>query len=128
MEKWQRLLLAIYCATSYQKPSKISSGSEKWDIIAWDILCRILAQIGPKLHNFVMRKSDQSYLCQYIAPHHAKCTPSCQNTFKKVCGRLWHVRLNNFEPNWAQIVLLLEKIIFLGKTDWCYYFLPILPH
>ena len=122
MEKWQRLLLAIYCATSYQKPSKISSGSEKWDIIAWDI----------RLQNFGPNWAQIAQLCYAeiwpMLPLPIYCTPSCQNTFKKVCGRLWHVRLNNFEPNWAQIVLLLERWFFGGKlTDATifYLFCPI---
>ena len=34
--------------------------------------------------------------------------PKC---LKKLCGRSWDIRLNNFGPNWAQILLLLEEEI-----------------
>ena len=67
----------------------------------------ILVQIRPKWHNCVKRgflgKTGQCYLCQYIVPHHAKIFQ------KKLCDRSRDIRLNNFGPNWYQIVLLIEK-------------------
>ena len=39
--------------------------------------------------------------------------PIMQKYFKtKLCGRSWDIGLNNFGPNWAKIVILLEKMIF----------------
>ena len=55
--------------------------------------------------------------------------PSCQNFSKNLCHRPWDIRLNHFGPNWAQILLLLEKGIFLGKlnnTTIVYILCPIL--
>ena len=40
----------------------------------------------------------------------------------KLCDKLWiDIRLNNFRPNWTQIVLLLEKRIFW--ENWLILFL-----
>ena len=49
---------------------------------------------------------------------------------KKLCDRSWNIRLNYFGPNWAQILLFLEKGIFLGKltnTTIFYLLCPIMP-
>ena len=34
---------------------------------------------------------------------------------KKLCDRSWDIRINNFGTNWAQILFLLEKGVFLEK-------------
>ena len=51
-------------------------------------------------------ENDQYNFFQSIMSHHAKMFK------KKLCDRSWDIRLNNFGPNWAQILLLLEKGIF----------------
>ena len=70
----------------------------------------ILAQIVPKLLNCVKRgfleKTGQCKLCQSIVSHHAKIF---QN---KLYGRSRDLRSISFGANWAQIVLLLENVVF----------------
>ena len=69
-----------------------------------------MPHIQPKLHNCVKRgflwKNDLYYLFQSCMSHHAKMFK------KKLCDRSWDIRLNNFGPSWAQILLLLEKGVF----------------
>ena len=70
-----------------------------------------MAHIRPKLHNCVKR----GFLREKwpILPFWIYHVPSCQNVKKKkICDRSWDIRLNSFGPNWAQILLLLEKGIF----------------
>ena len=55
--------------------------------------------------------------------------PKCFKKKKKLCDRPWDIRLNNFGPNWAQILLLPEKRIFGGKltnTTIVYLLCPIM--
>ena len=72
-----------------------------------------MAHIQSKLQNCVKRgflgKNDQYYLFQSIMSHHDKMS---QKKKKNLCDRSWDIRLNNFGPNWPQILLLLEKGIF----------------
>ena len=47
---------------------------------------------------------------------------------KTLCERSWDISLNNFGPNWAQIVLFLEKMIFWKNWQLLLlstYFLPL---
>ena len=68
--------------------------------------CIILVQIGPKCHYCVkrgFRKKLANVTFVNLLPHHAKIF------LKKLCDRSRDIRLNNFGPNWYQVVLLIEK-------------------
>ena len=72
-----------------------------------------MAHIRPKLHNCVKKgflgKNHQYYPFQSIMSHHAKMFQKKKNN---LCDRSWDIRLNNFGPNWTQILLFFEKEIF----------------
>ena len=69
-----------------------------------------MAHIWPKLLNCVKRgflwKMTNTTFFNLSCPIMPKCLK------KKICDRSWDIRLDNFGPNWAQILLLLEKGIF----------------
>ena len=69
-----------------------------------------MAYIRPKFRSCVKRGFLGYYLSQSIMSHHAKMFQ------KKLCDNSWGIRLNNFRPNWVQILHLLEKGIFWENT------------
>ena len=73
-------------------------------------------RFGPKLHNCLKRGFlGENWL---MLPLSIYCVPSRWNVSKKkkkkrqLCDRSWDIRFNNFGPNWVEIILLLERMIF----------------
>ena len=108
LKKILTILCSNYCTPSYYISRFLKI--ESWDIITWDI----------KLHNVGPNLSQITQLCENMISREKWLIIlfsiyyllSWQNFSKKLCDRSWDITLNNFGPNWVQILFFFQKGIF----------------